>query len=580
MSLSSGTSNYPNNFDLFPTSGTPTLVYVIDQERNPITGIIVVSGTQIRGLQVNSTYTILQTIEETLGINPQGIYASVADRFTAIAISGAGAGVFVNVSGDTMTGDLNMFDVDILPTNSGIGNLGSAARPFNTLFVNNISGVSIGVTGAFVHISGDTMTGPLLISGSTLSVGDGVMAIGADSTAFGLNTLAAGDQSHAEGSNTVASGTGAHAEGGNTQALNFFAHAEGSNTIASGTFSHAEGSSTIAGDSGAHAEGNSTRALGSLSHAEGGGTQALGSTSHSEGATTIASGASSHAEGSSNIAYGNSSHVEGSSTIAYGDSSHAEGNQTIADGTYSHVEGLQTFAHNGTGGHAEGIQTISAGNGTHAEGLGTIASGNFSHAQGNATQALGDYSNSGGFNTRAYGQNSFAHGSNAIASGNTSFSLGWGTAQHDYSFVIADPSDAVTSSSVRQMSIQMISGVRFMSGSNGETNLYPEVSGHNFVGTNDLPFSGVHTRTINNNVVTSAVYNEVPSGAIDGSNSTFTLLFAPYNTSIQTFKNGLYMAVSGIGANSIDFVLSGNTMTFIVPPASGSTIISNYVYLI
>ena len=77
MSLNSGTTNYPSNYDLYPTSGSSTLTYVIDQERSPITGLIMVSGTPIRGLQVNTVYGIIQAIEQTLGINPQSIYGDI-----------------------------------------------------------------------------------------------------------------------------------------------------------------------------------------------------------------------------------------------------------------------------------------------------------------------------------------------------------------------------------------------------------------------------------------------------------------------------------------------------------------------
>jgi hypothetical protein len=40
------------------------------------------------------------------------------------------------------------------------------------------------------------------------------------------------------------------------------------------------------------------------------------------------------------------------------------------------------------------------------------------------------------------------------------------------------------------------------------------------------------------------------------------------------------MAASGIGAATTDFSLSGSTITFITPPASGSTLIANYNYVV
>lgn len=183
--INSGTSNYPTQFDLFPSSGSPTIAYVVDQERNPITGIITVSGTKIVGQHINSVYTIIQSIEKTLGINPQGTFSDVNARFEAIATSGTGAGVYVPISGGTMVGDLYLNNVNLLASTSGISNLGSATNPFNTIYVNNIvpavSGSS--VSGSYVKTTGDSMTGNLVlqstakISGTSTAtmVGNGML---------------------------------------------------------------------------------------------------------------------------------------------------------------------------------------------------------------------------------------------------------------------------------------------------------------------------------------------------------------------------------------------------------------------
>lgn len=62
------------------------------------------------------------------------------------------------------------------------------------------------------------------------------------------------------------------------------------------------------------------------------------------------------------------------------------------------------------------------------------------------------------------------------------------------------------------------------------------------------------------------VFNETPSGSVDGSNSTFTLANTPNPSS------SLILTLQGqiqIQGSSSDYTLSGNTITFSVTPAFG-----------
>jgi len=74
---------------------------------------------------------------------------------------------------------------------------------------------------------------------------------------------------------------------------------------------------------------------------------------------------------------------------------------------------------------------------------------------------------------------------------------------------------------------------------------------------------------------TQDIFNETPSGTIDGVNATFTLVntVAPAN-SLMLYKNGLLQA-AGV---SNDFTLSGSTITFNAGaiPKSGDTLIATY----
>ena len=76
-------------------------------------------------------------------------------------------------------------------------------------------------------------------------------------------------------------------------------------------------------------------------------------------------------------------------------------------------------------------------------------------------------------------------------------------------------------------------------------------------------------------VVTGAfAENETPSGAINGSNTVFTLANTPNPaSSLQVFLNGVYQTPGGE-----DYTLSTNTITFVTAPPSGSIIRAFYRY--
>jgi hypothetical protein len=65
---------------------------------------------------------------------------------------------------------------------------------------------------------------------------------------------------------------------------------------------------------------------------------------------------------------------------------------------------------------------------------------------------------------------------------------------------------------------------------------------------------------------------EVPSGAVNGINTTFTLSFTPVANTDQIFLNGIYQES---GVNN-DYTLSGKTITYAVAPKSGSIILAVY----
>lgn len=69
------------------------------------------------------------------------------------------------------------------------------------------------------------------------------------------------------------------------------------------------------------------------------------------------------------------------------------------------------------------------------------------------------------------------------------------------------------------------------------------------------------------------VFGEAPSGTVNGSNATFTLASAPLAGTLRLYQNGLRLRE---GAGN-DYTLSGNTITFNTPPASGDILLADYL---
>lgn len=68
------------------------------------------------------------------------------------------------------------------------------------------------------------------------------------------------------------------------------------------------------------------------------------------------------------------------------------------------------------------------------------------------------------------------------------------------------------------------------------------------------------------------VVGETPSGAINGSNVTFSLAFTP----VQHLA--LYQDGNRLSGGGHDYTLSGSTITFVVAPLSGDTLLADYEY--
>ena len=69
------------------------------------------------------------------------------------------------------------------------------------------------------------------------------------------------------------------------------------------------------------------------------------------------------------------------------------------------------------------------------------------------------------------------------------------------------------------------------------------------------------------------VWNEVPSGMINGINLSFTLEFTPKNGRVLVFINGI---IQEGDSNRRDFYITDRTITFDNAPRSGSKVLVTY----
>lgn len=72
--------------------------------------------------------------------------------------------------------------------------------------------------------------------------------------------------------------------------------------------------------------------------------------------------------------------------------------------------------------------------------------------------------------------------------------------------------------------------------------------------------------------------NEVPSGTINGTNPTFTLVHSPVSGSLHLFLNGLRMTPASGSPPSGDYTISGSTITMLNIPGSGDFLLADYRY--
>lgn len=94
----------------------------------------------------------------------------------------------------------------------------------------------------------------------------------------------------------------------------------------------------------------------------------------------------------------------------------------------------------------------------------------------------------------------------------------------------------------------------------------------NFPQTTDELTSGEETWVQNEAAVGQFIHDETPTGAVNGSNTSFTTVNAPKAGTLIVYEGGKRLLLT------TDFTLSGSTITTTYAPPSGSYLRIDYRY--
>lgn len=142
--------------------------------------------------------------------------------------------------------------------------------------------------------------------------------------------------------------------------------------------------------------------------------------------------------------------------------------------------------------------------------------------------------------------------------------------------MVAQPSNGANETNCEIIRVTAIGAAD--SGGTGNTQLtitrQAETGGINrSIGIGDVLTNNPTVKTFTDieNNINGFIYNETPTGTINGSNTSFTLANTPISGSLQLYRDG--QLLNG-GGN--DYTLSGTTITFTTAPATGSVLLAYY----
>ena len=580
-----GLSNIYWSTDFLPTIsgtfdiGSPSL-YVDYVYANNIVAKVLQSGVEIPygaigDLSVTGTITmgtgssIVPSQSGTVTIGSSG--NPIGNLYVDNIISNGSTGTYVQKAGDGMTGDLTMTGANILTGGSGTNTIGTAATPFEAIYADNIS--STGLDGQYVKKIGDSMSGSLTLP-SLLSTGNMIVS--------GVGTIDMLGNEIAQTAETIniTSTVGATIIDANTE-LQLLSGGVAKAVIGnSGT----EFYNNIYPDtSGNHTVGTAERPWAAIyansfvgTSASGTGTYVLKIGDSMSGDLTLLVGTDllSAISGSSNV---------GSLTNPFG---------------YGYFDNLSI---GGVG--ITGLYVAKAGDTMTGDLSSSASIWNIGTSSGGgeimnlvAGSGLNLYSQSGA-DINIYSDNdvNFSHG------GDTFFGQGG-----DWTLSNGGSNTSITSNLTQinagGSQVNVGSNDLFLKGTSGEylmiksgeiiiatpnsgntnvvfTNsnteihkdLVPDASGNNNIGTSSLPFSEINVTGINGRISTYPIYNEIPSGAIDGVNTIYYTANFPFLGTDRLYRAGLRMSPGGV-----DYTMSGSGITFTTAPNIGDNILIDY----
>lgn len=110
--------------------------------------------------------------------------------------------------------------------------------------------------------------------------------------------------------------------------------------------------------------------------------------------------------------------------------------------------------------------------------------------------------------------------------------------------------------------------------------LYFQNTGNNQTGQVNVDFvrafNGADVTAIGGNQISNFVADETPGGAVNGSNTVFTLANTPISGKLAIYMGATASALNR--AKSSAFALTGNTITFTVAPPGGYLLAADYYY--
>lgn len=559
--------------DLIPTTdslydlGSPTNYYNNLYARNIhasgfTSGIAIGSGTfgnvTITGsIVLGSGASIYPLISGAATIGSSG--NPIGTIYANNVVTTVGTGIYVSKFGDTMQGNL-------FTSASGVNDIGSAAVPFNAIYANNIEN-------GFVHVTGDTMTGPLTIS---QIFGTGNLTLSGNSN---INVFANQIVETAEQVNLTSS-VGPIILDGNTE-IQLIVNSVAKSVISqSGTqlfdniFPNASGTLDVGSPSlPFHAIYADffvpTNISGTGNFVQKIGDSMTGNLTMLSGANHFTSVSGINDIGSSALPW----------RAVYADNFYMGG--VPFGGAFVHTTGdTMSGDLNFNGGNITGYSSPFTIYGANSDlNLNGITGVNINAFLGNISVAA------------ANGNVTVAGKSTIIGGGVGSTNINGGTSGVYISgqsgpvriFSSSAPMTLETQNQLILDSSANTYDMRFKVGSAPGTyislegqvrvsgNVIPAASGSYTMGTVAAPFSGAYINNINGRQATFPVYNEIPAGTVNGINAVFTTAFTPTSGTERLYRAGLRMT-----PYAVDYSMAGSTITFVVAPPSGDNILIDY----